>query len=98
MGETITGIEEALYQTKNQSRQDPLNFPIRLNNKLTSLMGMVATGDAAPTQGALAVKAELSAAMETQLSMLQDVWNTQVPALNKQIKAQGMDMIALGAQ
>lgn len=97
LGETITGIEEALYQTKNQSRQDPLNFPIRLNNKLTSLMGMVATGDAAPTQGALAVKAELSAAMETQLSMLQDVWNTQVPALNKQIKAQGMDMIALGA-
>ena len=98
MGETITAIEEALYQTKNQSRQDPLNFPIRLNNKLTSLMGMVATGDAAPTQGALAVKAELSAAIETQLSMLQDVWNTQVPALNKQIKAQGMDMIALGAQ
>jgi len=34
--ERITAIEEALYQTKNESRQDPLNYPIRLNNKLTS--------------------------------------------------------------
>ncbi|WP_439106163.1 WD40/YVTN/BNR-like repeat-containing protein [Congregibacter sp.] len=97
MGETITAVEEALYQTKNQSRQDPLNFPIRLNNKLVSLMGMVATGDAAPTSQAMEFKTELTATIEAQLSTLQRVWNDDVPALNEQIKAQGMDMISLGA-
>ena len=34
MSEEFTKIEEALYQTKNRSGQDPLNFPIRLTNKL----------------------------------------------------------------
>ena len=45
----LTAVEEALYQTKNQSNQDPLNYPIRLNNKLAALGGAVAMGDAAPT-------------------------------------------------
>ena len=35
----MTAVEEALYQTKNQSNQDPLNYPIRLNNKLAALGG-----------------------------------------------------------
>jgi hypothetical protein len=59
---------------------------------------MVAAGDAAPPSQALAVKAELSETIEAQLSILQGVWNTQVPALNEQIKTQGMDMIALVAE
>ena len=46
-------MEEALYQTKNQSNQDPLNFPIRLNNKLASLAGVVDSADAAPTDAVL---------------------------------------------
>ena len=33
----LTAVEEELYQTKNQSSQDPLNYPIRLNNKLAAL-------------------------------------------------------------
>ena len=36
----MTTVEEALYQTKNRSGQDPLNFPIRLNNKLAALLGV----------------------------------------------------------
>ena len=38
--EADRAIEEALYQTKNQSNQDPLNYPIRLNNKLAALGGL----------------------------------------------------------
>jgi hypothetical protein len=36
----LTSVEEELYQTKNQSSQDPLNYPIRLNNKLAALTGV----------------------------------------------------------
>ena len=42
--EKMKTIEETLYQTKNQSRQDPLNFPIRLNNKLAGVKGTVQRG------------------------------------------------------
>ena len=53
LDQELTAIEEALYQTKNQSSQDPLNFPIRLNNKLASLAGVVASADVAPTASVL---------------------------------------------
>ena len=92
--ETVTPIEEALYQTKNESRQDPLNYPIRLNNKLTSLMRLVAIGDSRPTTQAQQVKSELSFAIETQLDALQVIWEERVPGLNNQIKDRGLDMIA----
>ncbi|NNL79924.1 MAG: glycosyl hydrolase, partial [Flavobacteriaceae bacterium] len=39
--EDFSEIEKALYQTKNRSRQDPLNFPIRLTNKLGHLNALV---------------------------------------------------------
>lgn len=93
--ETVTGIEEALYQTKNESRQDPLNYPVRLNNKLTSLMRTISTGDSRPTDQSLQVKRELSAAITTQLDALEDVWDQRLPALNRQISDSGMTMIAL---
>ena len=37
----LTEVEEELYQTKNRSAQDPLNFPIKLNNKLAHVLGVV---------------------------------------------------------
>ena len=93
--ETIDPIEESLYQTQNESRQDPLNFPIRLNNKLTSLMRTVDVGDARPTDGALAVREELSNAIESELQLLDEVWNEHVPALNSQIQTMGIDLVSI---
>ena len=48
---TLAEVEEALYQVRNRSGQDPLNFPIRLNNRLAALGRSVGTGDARPTDG-----------------------------------------------
>jgi len=45
----MTAVEEALYQTKNKSSQDPLNYPIRLNDKLAGVADSAATGSWAPT-------------------------------------------------
>jgi hypothetical protein len=96
--ETIDSIEEALYQTQNESRQDPLNYPIRLNNKLTSLMRIVAVGDSRPTTQAEQVKSELGFAIETQLDGLQVVWDERLPSLNNLIKDRGINMIAINAE
>ncbi|MDX1404240.1 MAG: hypothetical protein R3192_06875 [Woeseiaceae bacterium] len=96
--ETITPIEEALYQTQNESRQDPLNYPIRLNNKLSSLMRTVDVGDARPTASAIAVKNELSAAIESELGQLDVVWDENVPALNSRIQELGIDLVTVPAE
>ena len=91
--ETVTPIEEALYQTQNQSRQDPLNYPIRLNNKLTSLMRTAAVGDGRPTAAVLAVGQELSSAIESELVQLDVVWDENLPALNDRIQSMGIELI-----
>ncbi|MGI9202385.1 MAG: WD40/YVTN/BNR-like repeat-containing protein [Woeseiaceae bacterium] len=93
--ETIDPIEEAIYQTQNESRQDPLNYPIRLNNKLTSLMRTVDVGDARPTEGAIGVRDELSTALESELELLESVWEENVPALNSQIQEMGIDLVSI---
>lgn len=93
--EAITSVEETLYQTKNQSRQDPLNFPIRLNDKLSSLMRSASQGDLRPTMQAVQVKAMLSRAIEGQLEAMRGIWDVRIPALNEQIKTQGLDMVAV---
>jgi hypothetical protein len=66
----LSRIEEDLYQVKNQSGQDPLNFPIRLNNRLAALQEIVETGDAKPTAGAYQVFQELSADLDKELNEL----------------------------
>jgi len=93
--ETITPIEEALYQTQNESRQDPLNYPIRLNNKLTSLMNTVDVGDSRPTAAAIAVREELSTAIQSELQQLDAVWDEHVPALNSEIQSMGIDLVSI---
>ncbi len=61
-------IEETLYQTKNKSGQDPLNYPIRLNNKLAHLNSIVGTGEYPPTDQAEEVRTELTELIDAQLA------------------------------
>ncbi|MGH9464019.1 MAG: WD40/YVTN/BNR-like repeat-containing protein, partial [Thermoanaerobaculia bacterium] len=95
LDEKMTAIEEALYQTKSKSPQDPLNFPIRLNDKLSSLAGLVAMGDGPPTAQALTVEAELSAAIDAELAKLERLWAEDLPALNAQVAAAQVPAIAV---
>ena len=91
----LTAVEEELYQTKNQSSQDPLNYPIRLNNKLASLAGVVAEADAAPTDQAFVVYSELAAKIDDQLRKLAEVMRTDLPAFNKLVRDQDVPAVIL---
>jgi hypothetical protein len=82
----LTAVEEALYQTKNQSNQDPLNFPIRLNNKLASLQGVVGSANAAPTDQAYAVYEDLAKKIDAELRMLKEVLDKDLPAFNQLVR------------
>jgi photosystem II stability/assembly factor-like uncharacterized protein len=91
----LTEVEEALYQTKNQSSQDPLNFPIRLNNKLAALLGVVSRSDTPPNAQSLAVYDELSAQIDAQLQKLSQIMKTDVPAFNQLVKDQNIPAIVV---
>ncbi len=91
--EALGTVEEALYQVKNRSNQDPLNFPIRLNNRLSSLRRSVETGDAPPTAGAYLVYDELSAELEAHLAELDAAIASGLPALNRDLEAQGLEPV-----
>jgi DNA-binding FrmR family transcriptional regulator len=91
----MTQIEETLYQTKNKSGQDPLNFPIRLNNKLANLVGQASTGDFRPTEQAVAFKKEVTEQINQQLNQFKMLKEQDIPALNKLIRDKRVDAITL---
>lgn len=81
----LATVEQAIYQSKNRSGQDPLNYPIRLNDKLSGLIGTVSNGDFRPTDAAYAVFEKLSAQLEIQLVALKSLLQTDLAALNAKL-------------
>jgi photosystem II stability/assembly factor-like uncharacterized protein len=95
LNKKLSAVEEALYQTKNQSSQDPLNFPIRLNNKLAALFGVVSDGEYAPNEQSVAVYDELVAAINAELQKLSQIMKSDVPAFNQLVKEQNIPAIVV---
>ncbi|MFK7808654.1 MAG: WD40/YVTN/BNR-like repeat-containing protein [Saprospiraceae bacterium] len=92
---TMTLVEEALYQTKNKSAQDPLNFPIRLTNKLAHLNSLTRGGNYPPTAQAIAVKNELTGLIDQELEKLQVILNQDIPKFNQLMREKQVDAIIL---
>jgi len=89
----LSSIEETLYQTKMESPQDPLNFPIRLNDKLAGVMILAGFGDHAPSDAAIAVRDELFALIDAELNQLEDVFNNDMVAFNLQAAEAGLEAV-----
>ena len=95
LNKNLTSIEEALYQTKNQSNQDPLNFPIRLNNKLAALGGVVGSAEYAPTAQSYVVYDEVVGQIDAELAKLSKLMKTDVPAFNQLVKEQNVPAVVV---
>ncbi|MFM8738959.1 MAG: glycosyl hydrolase, partial [Cytophagales bacterium] len=89
-------IEETLYQTKNRSGQDPLNFPVRLNNKLAALASEVDGSDYKPTEQVKAVYNEVTEKINDQLNQLNKVMTDKVPKFNEMVKQKQVSAISVG--
>ncbi|MBL4642270.1 MAG: hypothetical protein JKY44_01635, partial [Flavobacteriaceae bacterium] len=83
------------YQTKSKSGQDPLNFPIRLNNKLAHLNSLTRMGSYKPTDQAIAFKDKITRDIDTQLSKLYVIFNEDVKQLNQKVKESQINLIQL---
>jgi len=84
----MTEVEEALIQTRAKSGQDVLNFPVRLNNDLVALSGVVSSADSAPTKQSYEVFDMLSKAVNEQLTKWKAIVSTDVAAYNNLMKQQ----------
>ncbi|AIM60380.1 glycosyl hydrolase [Cellulophaga lytica] len=82
MREKLENIEKELYQTKNRSNQDPLNFPIKLTNKLAHINSLIGLDDFPPTDQDIAVKNELTVKINTQLTAFNKVLDDEITAFN----------------
>ena len=91
----LGGVEEEIYQVRNRSGQDPLNYPIKLNNKLASLMGMVERGEAAPTEQSYQVFESLSGSLQTELIRMNAIIDQDLRRLNELLSEAGLDPIEI---
>jgi len=82
MKDKLGEVEKALYQTQNRSGQDPLNFPIKLTNKLGHLNSLVSIDDFPPTEQDIAVKNELTAKINKELKIFDDVISSELLEFN----------------
>jgi hypothetical protein len=89
----LTAVEEALYQTKNRANEDPLNFPIKLNNKLAALEGVVESSDNGPTLQTSQVFEDLASQVNAQLEALKKLVGTDLAAFNKLAREQNVPAV-----
>jgi hypothetical protein len=89
----LSAIEGEIYQVKLQSSQDPLNFPIKLNNKIAALQGVVESADVRPTEQEYSVFRTLSNRLDEQLGKMETATKTRMPSLNQLLQEQKLDPI-----
>jgi hypothetical protein len=93
----LTAVEEELYQTKNRASEDPLNFPIKLNNKLAHVLGVVESSDNPPTQQSYMVYEDVATRVNAQLKTLDTLMTTDLAAFNKLIHDANVPAIEIAA-
>ena len=94
--ENLSVVEAEIYQVRNQSNQDPLNYPIKLNNKLAALLGVVEGAEDRPTTQSYTVFERLSDLLEEQISQMQIVIQRDVGRLNELLVQEGLEPIESG--
>ena len=92
---SLTQIEETLYQTQNRSNQDPLNFPIRLTNKLGHLNRLITMDDFPPTAQDEAVRKELTTTVDQTMEAYKKIIDQDVIEFNKVFKNEKRDFLSI---
>jgi hypothetical protein len=84
-----------LYQTKLESNQDMLNYPIKLNNKLAHVASLASMGIYRPTDQMVGVKNDISGKIDIQLALWSEIKNNDIPAYNELIRSEKVDVISI---
>jgi len=91
----LTSVEEALHQTKAKSGQDVLNYPIRLDDKLSSIYNAASAGQSGLSKQSKDAYAELVVEIDTQLNKLKKIMDQDVSRLNQLIHEKSLPVIGV---
>ena len=94
--DSLQSVEDSLYQSQSHAGEDPLNYPIRLNNRIGALMGVVSSAWGRPTKQSYEVYALLSGLIDIQMGRMKAAMAgvTRVNAVLKQAGMPGVDVAA----
>jgi photosystem II stability/assembly factor-like uncharacterized protein len=90
----LSAVEGEIYQVRNQSGQDPLNYPIKLNNQIAALSGVVASTEAKPTRQSQEVFELLSGLLDAELRRLNALLDAPLAGVNAELSKLGLPVIA----
>jgi photosystem II stability/assembly factor-like uncharacterized protein len=89
----LSEVEGEIYQVKNQSGQDPLNFPIKVNNRLASLMSMINIGDGKPIGNGAAIFTALSGELKVLTDGLDRILGKELAGFNAEAARLKLDVV-----
>ena len=95
IGKQITSVEEALHQTKAKSSQDVLNFPVKLDDKLSGLYEAASAGYTAPAKQIKEAYSEIQTLIDNQIQKFKSVNESDVAKLNQMIHEKTLPLIGL---
>ncbi|MGH9332537.1 MAG: VPS10 domain-containing protein, partial [Vicinamibacteria bacterium] len=98
LGEKLTELEEAITQVKSKSGQDPLNFPPKIDNQLTSLYGYVVDGDFPPTAGAYERLEDLEPELSKLRARFEEIVATDVASFNQLVTGISLPPVVVPAK
>lgn len=93
--EKLEAVEGELLQVKAQSSQDILNYPVKLNTKIAALGWSASDADARPTNQMLELYDSLVERLNEQLSALQTILDTDVPAFNTLVQQSSIPAVVV---
>jgi hypothetical protein len=93
LAQALSVIEEDVYQVRNQSGQDPLNFPIKTNNRLASLLRVAVSGEGRPTGNVESIFADLVQELKAETDRLDRVYTTDLESFNRMLQRNKRDPI-----
>lgn len=81
---------------KSQSNRDPPDFPMKINNRLAALLGVVEGSEARPTERTYAVFERLWGLLESQLDRLEVLVAHDLATLNALLSRAGLEPVGSG--
>jgi hypothetical protein len=91
----LSAVEEELYQVKNQASEDPLNYPIRLNNRIAALLGVVEQTDTAPTKQSNMVFEDLASEVNVHLNAARKLLSDDIVSFNKLVRDSNIPAVTI---
>ena len=91
----MTAVEEALHQTKAKSGQDVLNYPIRLDDKISGLYDFAVSGNVAPAKQVKEAFVELGGQADVQLNKLKKIMEEDLIKFNGMIREKALPVIGV---